>query len=91
VRGLTKSLAVELGPYGIRVLAIAPTNVDTPGAAESRIALEAAGHPQPVPQLPLGRVGVPDDVARVALFCASDLSMLMTGSTLLVDAGDVAR
>jgi enoyl-[acyl-carrier-protein] reductase (NADH) len=35
-------------------------------------------------------VGVPDDVARVALFCASDLSMLMTGSTLLVDAGDVA-
>jgi NAD(P)-dependent dehydrogenase (short-subunit alcohol dehydrogenase family) len=39
---------------------------------------------------PLGRVGVPDDVARVALFCASDLAMLMTGSTLLVDAGDVA-
>ena len=39
---------------------------------------------------PLGRVGVPDDLARVALFCASDLSMLMTGSTLLVDAGDVA-
>ncbi len=36
------------------------------------------------------RVGVPNDVARVALFCASDLSMLMTGSTLLVDAGDVA-
>ncbi|MBY0401082.1 SDR family oxidoreductase, partial [Myxococcota bacterium] len=37
---------------------------------------------------PLGRIGVPDDVARVVLFCASDLSMLMTGSTLLVDAGE---
>ena len=40
--------------------------------------------------LPLRRTGVPDDVARVALFCASDLSMLMTGSTLLVDAGAIA-
>lgn len=39
---------------------------------------------------PLGRTGVPDDVARVALFCATDLSALMTGSTVLVDAGDLA-
>jgi NAD(P)-dependent dehydrogenase (short-subunit alcohol dehydrogenase family) len=41
-------------------------------------------------RLPLGRVGVPDDIARVALFCASDLSSFMTGSTLPVDAGDLA-
>ena len=40
---------------------------------------------------PLGRVAVPDDVARVVLFCASDLSSLMTGSTVVVDAGDLAR
>jgi NAD(P)-dependent dehydrogenase (short-subunit alcohol dehydrogenase family) len=39
---------------------------------------------------PLGRIGVPDDVARVVLFCASDLASLMTGSTLAVDAGDLA-
>ena len=39
---------------------------------------------------PLRRNGVADDVARVALFCASDMSMLMTGSTLAVDAGDLA-
>jgi len=38
----------------------------------------------------LGRVGVPDDVARAVLFCASDLSLFMTGSTLLVDAGETA-
>jgi NAD(P)-dependent dehydrogenase (short-subunit alcohol dehydrogenase family) len=36
----------------------------------------------------LGRVGVPDDVARAVLFCASDMSIFMTGSTLLVDAGE---
>lgn len=41
-------------------------------------------------RLALGRAGVPDDVARVAVFCASDLAIFMTGSTLLVDAGDVA-
>jgi NAD(P)-dependent dehydrogenase (short-subunit alcohol dehydrogenase family) len=39
---------------------------------------------------PLGRGGVPDDIARVALFCASDLSAYMTGSTLAVDAGSLA-
>ncbi|MBA2679862.1 MAG: SDR family oxidoreductase [Ktedonobacteraceae bacterium] len=41
-------------------------------------------------KLPLGRPGVPDDIARVALFCASDLAAFMTGSTIPVDAGDLA-
>jgi NAD(P)-dependent dehydrogenase (short-subunit alcohol dehydrogenase family) len=40
--------------------------------------------------LPLGRIAVPDDIARVVLFCALDLAGLMTGSTLLVDAGWLA-
>jgi NAD(P)-dependent dehydrogenase (short-subunit alcohol dehydrogenase family) len=95
VRGLTKSLAVELGPYGIRVLAIAPTLIETPGIEEGRAAFQAAGLGDVLEQMahrePLGRAGVSDDVARVALFCASDLAMLMTGSTLLVDAGEVAQ
>lgn len=98
VRGLTKSLAVEFGPYGIRVLAVAPTLIDTPGIAVLREQAKKAAGGAPIGDLleqlatrePLGRAGVSDDVARVALFCASDLSMLMTGSTLLVDAGDVA-
>ena len=94
VRGLTKSLAVELGPHGIRVLALAPGITDTPGMEAGRAEFQAAGLGDLLEQMaqrePLGRVGVPDDVARVALFCASDLAMLMTGSTLLVDAGDVA-
>ena len=92
VRGLTQSLAVELGAHGIRALAIAPTVTLTPGLEEQRGALEAAGFAldELGPSLPLGRVAVPDDVARVVVFCASDLSLLMTGSTLLVDAGELA-
>jgi NAD(P)-dependent dehydrogenase (short-subunit alcohol dehydrogenase family) len=94
VIGLTKSLAVELGPHGIRVLGIAPTLIETPGIEAGREAFREAGLGDVIDsfaqRLPLGRVGVPDDVARVALFCASDLAMFMTGSTLLADGGDVA-
>lgn len=94
MRGLTKALAVELGPLGIRALAIAPTLIETPGIEEGRAAFEAAGLGDLLEQMaeraPLRRNGVADDVARVALFCASDLSVLMTGSTLAVDAGALA-
>jgi NAD(P)-dependent dehydrogenase (short-subunit alcohol dehydrogenase family) len=91
VRGLTQSLAAELGAHGIRVLAVAPTVTLTPGLEAQRAPLEEAGFvlDELGPRLPLGRVAVPDDVARVVLFCASDLSLLMTGSTLLVDAGEL--
>jgi NAD(P)-dependent dehydrogenase (short-subunit alcohol dehydrogenase family) len=92
VRGLTQSLAIELGGHGIRVLAVVPTVTLTPGLDAQRAPLEAAGFALDAlgPRLPLGRVAVPDDVARVVVFCASDLSLLMTGSSLLVDAGELA-
>ncbi len=94
VVGLTKALAAELGVHGIRVLGVAPTLIETPGIEANRAAFQAAGMGDMLEQLaarePLGRAGVPDDVARVVLFCASDLATLMTGSTLLVDAGDLA-
>ncbi|MBY0508966.1 MAG: SDR family oxidoreductase [Rhodospirillaceae bacterium] len=94
VIGLTKSLALEFGPANIRVLGIAPTGVLTPGVT-SRM-MVAAGEEmdriksmeqQMAKSVPLGRLGVADDVARVAVFCASDMSMLMTGATIPVDAG----
>jgi NAD(P)-dependent dehydrogenase (short-subunit alcohol dehydrogenase family) len=84
VRGVTSQLAVELAPHGIRVLGIAPALILTEGveAAQSgRAAQSTAGVGI------LGRPGVPDDVARVVLFCVSDLALFMTGSTLLVDGG----
>ncbi len=95
VRGLTKALAVELGPYGIRVLAVAPTFTETPGTRARRPDLDDSAYREFIQRTgaakPLGRVGVPDDVARVVLFCASDLSAFMTGSTLAVDGGDLAK
>ena len=92
VVGLTKSLAREFGPLGIRVLGVAPTIIDTPGVRDQLAPLAAAGVDieTRVSTNALGRMGVPDDVARVVLFCCSDMAMFMTGSTLAVDAGDLA-
>lgn len=92
VVGLTRTAAVELGPHGIRVLGVAPSMTRTEGRDAFMAATNAPGMDTFVAEMeqrtPLGRIGVPDDVARVVLFCASDLSMLMTGSTLMVDAGE---
>lgn len=91
VRGLTRSLAVELGPLGIRALGIAPTMVTTEGTDAAQRSAGPRLHSTDVyAQLPLGRAGVPDDIARVVLFAASDLAALMTGSTLAVDAGQMS-
>lgn len=91
IRGLTRSLAVELGPAGIRVLGIAPTMVTTEGTdAALRSAAPRLHATDVYEHLPLGRAGVPDDIARVALFAVSDLAALMTGSTLAVDAGQMS-
>ena len=94
VVGITKALSVELGPLGIRLLAIAPSMTQTEGRVEFldryttpeiRALIAEMEH-----RVPLGRIGVADDVARVALFAASDMSMLMTGSVLFVDSGESA-
>ncbi|MEO1061594.1 MAG: glucose 1-dehydrogenase [Actinomycetota bacterium] len=92
VRQLTQNLAVELGPAGIRVLAVAPGPIDTPGVRDQLAPLREAGVDveRSMAMNPLGRGGVPDDIARVVLFCCSDLSMFMTGSTLPVEAGSLA-
>ncbi|KQP56872.1 short-chain dehydrogenase [Agreia sp. Leaf283] len=96
VRGLTRQLALELAPQSIRVLGVAPSYVPTVGnQLMLAAALEALGQTDgpPVDYMAtplLGRTGTPDDIARVALFAASDLSAFMTGSTLLADGGETA-
>ena len=92
VRGLIKQLAIELAPHGIRVLGVAPTFCETEGnmAALAQLPERVRSEISATLTSRLGRVGVPDDIARVVLFAASDLSMFMTGSTILADAGEVA-
>jgi len=87
----TKNLALELGPHRIRVVAIAPGSVTTPGtraatAAMGPIDVEAMNRAF-LARIPLGRTGTPDDIGRVALFLASDAAAYITGSTVFVDGG----
>lgn len=98
VVGLTKSLAGELGRHGIRVLGIAPGLVLTEGVAEMQEQMMKTATPELIRAFeagemarPLGRPCVPDDIARVAVFLASDMSMIMTGSVVFADAGDSIR
>lgn len=90
VRGMVKQMALELAPHDIRVLGVAPTFCTTEGnmAALAQLPDRVREEISATLSSLLGRVGVPDDIARAVLFCASDMSMFMTGSTLLVDAGE---
>ena len=92
VRGLTKALAFELGPKGVRAVAIAPTLIETPGTLANKDAISAGmgaadAHAEFAKQIPARRIGYPDDVARVAYFLASDLAGFVSGDTILVDGG----
>ncbi|EPX58778.1 3-oxoacyl-[acyl-carrier protein] reductase [Cystobacter fuscus DSM 2262] len=81
VRGLTKTAALELGPYGIRVNAVHPGQTRTPMTAD--VVFDTSG-------IALGRVGEPEDIARAVLFFASDDSSFVTGAELAVDGGQLA-
>jgi NAD(P)-dependent dehydrogenase (short-subunit alcohol dehydrogenase family) len=92
VVGLTKSLAIELGPKGVRVVAVAPCMTETPGLEEQRRASGPAdGFQEMAAQvrrgIPLNRFGHPDDIARAVLFCASDLAAFVTATTVFADGG----
>jgi 3-oxoacyl-[acyl-carrier protein] reductase len=83
VIGMTKSLAKELAPQNIRVNAIAPGFIDTDMARS----LPPERFAERLRSIKMGRIGTADDVARCALFLASDLSTYVTGQTLGVDGG----
>ena len=89
VRGMTKSAAVRLGPHGIRVNSIHPGLIDTPMLGETRMANPDTLE-QMLGQIPLGRIAQPEEVAKLALFLASDDSAYSTGSEFLVDGGLMA-
>lgn len=88
IKMLTKALAVDLAPYGIRVNAVAP------GPVETEMAKAALADPdlkaKILERLPLGRVGQPEDIAGSVVFLASDAASFITGVTLYVDGGYLA-
>jgi NAD(P)-dependent dehydrogenase (short-subunit alcohol dehydrogenase family) len=88
VVGLTKQMAIELAPHGIRVVGVAPSQVLTPGV---EAAWAARGSEPQVPLSPLGRPPVVDDVARMVVVCAGDLAVMVNGTTIPVDGGEIAR
>lgn len=89
IEGMTKALAVELGPHGIRVNSIAPTFFETP--------LTRPYFDDPVfkasvlSKIKLGRVGQPEDIMGAVVFLASDAAAMITGTSLLVDGGWTAE
>jgi NAD(P)-dependent dehydrogenase (short-subunit alcohol dehydrogenase family) len=89
IEGLTKAMAVELAPLGVRVNAVAPTYIETP------LTRPFFEDPQfkadTLRRIPLGRIGTIDDVVAAALFLASDEASLVTGTSLLVDGGYTAQ
>jgi NAD(P)-dependent dehydrogenase (short-subunit alcohol dehydrogenase family) len=89
VRLLTKALAIELSPLGIRVNAIGPGFTATPLNATARE--DAAYMANFGSRIPLGRIGTPEDIAGPAVFLASDMAGYITGVTLPVDGGYLAR
>ncbi len=89
VSAFTRSLAVEVGRYGVRVNAVAPDLADTPQTPAG--AMLRGRDPELVPLwVPLGRFGEPDDYAAVVEFLASDDSRFVTGHTVPVDGGTLA-
>jgi 3-oxoacyl-[acyl-carrier protein] reductase len=84
--GFTRNLAMELGPLGVRVNAVAPGLVYPTDASRST---KEAVKDAIIAQTPLGRIATPDDVTGPVLFLASDWSRFMTGQTLYVDGGMV--
>ncbi|GIH67309.1 glucose 1-dehydrogenase [Microbispora siamensis] len=90
IQGLTATMAIELGPYGIRVNAVAPGYVATPmtEATAVRLGVTPEEHQAAMAQaVPLRRVGQPTEIASVVAFFASDDASYVTGQTLYVNGG----
>lgn len=85
--GMVRSLAVELGPHGITANAVAPGVVVTPQSLDPVNSLGPEGVAAFAARVPVGRNGVPEDIAAAFLYLASEEASFVTGQTLVVDGG----
>src|SRR5271169_1213060 len=85
LEGLTKAMAVELAPKGVRVVSIAPTFIDTPLVRP--FFYDPTFRKWVLERIPLGRLGTVEEVASAVVFLASPAAALVNGSSLLVDGG----
>lgn len=89
VEGMTRAMAVDLAPYGVRVNTICPTFIETPMART--FLKDDAFKEQVLSKIKLGRIGDVDDITGAIVFMASDASSLMTGSSVVIDGGWTAE
>jgi NAD(P)-dependent dehydrogenase (short-subunit alcohol dehydrogenase family) len=85
LEGLTKAMALELAPHGIRVNSIAPTFIETPLAV--KMLKDPEFKEAVLTKIKLGRTGTIEDLMGAILFLASDAAAMITGTSLLVDGG----
>jgi NAD(P)-dependent dehydrogenase (short-subunit alcohol dehydrogenase family) len=88
---LTRSLAIELAPAGVRVNNVAPGAVATPRVAERLNGIQESTAAQQRSRAPLGRMGEPDEIAKVVVFLSSDLASYVSGQTIVVDGAATAQ
>jgi 3-oxoacyl-[acyl-carrier protein] reductase len=86
IEGLSRAMALDLAPYGIRVNVLVPGSIDTSGGAMAADMVSARSQ-----TIPLGRLGAPEDLVGAAVFLASEASDYVTGTNLVVDGGLLAQ
>jgi NAD(P)-dependent dehydrogenase (short-subunit alcohol dehydrogenase family) len=89
IEGLTKAMAIDLAPHGIRVNTIGPTFIDTP--LTRPFWTDKAFHDDVLRRIKLGRLGTVEDLMGAVVFLASDAAALVTGTALVVDGGWTAE